>query len=66
MGVVHTRMVLLLVALLFQTGCMTDVEVFFAGRTEAGRDFLLVRQSDRLLGTRLRGKRRTYRLCAIP
>jgi hypothetical protein len=54
MGVVHIRMVLLLAVLLFPTGCMTDVEVFFAGRTDAGRDFLLVRQSDRLLGTRLR------------
>jgi len=48
------RIAFLLVALLFSTGCMTDVEVFFAGRTEAGRHFLLTRQSDRLLGTRLR------------
>ena len=54
MRVVHLKMVVLLAVLLFPTGCMTDVEVFFAGRTEAGRDFLLVRQSDRLLGTRLR------------
>lgn len=48
------RIAFLLAGLLFSTGCMTDVEVFFAGRTEAGRHFLLTRQSDRLLGTRLR------------
>lgn len=45
------RIAFLLVAPLFSTGCLTGVEVFFAGRTEAGRDFVLVRQRDLLLGT---------------
>jgi hypothetical protein len=54
MDLARLRIAILLVALLFSTGCMSDVEVFFAGRTEAGRHFMLTRQSDRLFGTRLR------------